>query len=47
VPESETRYRAMRGSTDVHFLITYIVAKDVNKRTDEAAPRCAVALGLM
>ena len=35
-----------RGSTDVHFLVTYIVAKDVNKRTDEAAPRCARALGL-
>jgi quercetin dioxygenase-like cupin family protein len=35
------------GSTDVHFLVTYIVAKDVNKRTDEAAPRCAAALGLM
>ena len=36
-----------RGSTDVHFLVTYIVAKDVNKRTDQAAPRCAAALGLM
>jgi quercetin dioxygenase-like cupin family protein len=35
------------GSTDVHFLVTYIVAKDVNKRTDEAAPPCAAALGLM
>jgi quercetin dioxygenase-like cupin family protein len=35
------------GSTDVHFLVTYIVAKDVNKRTDQAAPRCAAALGLM
>ena len=34
------------GSTDVHFLVTYIVAKDVNKRTDHAAPRCAAALGL-
>jgi quercetin dioxygenase-like cupin family protein len=34
------------GSSDVHFLVTYIVAKDVNKRTDEAAPRCAAALGL-
>jgi quercetin dioxygenase-like cupin family protein len=36
-----------RGSTDVHFLVTYVVAKDVNKRTDETAPRCAAALGLM
>jgi quercetin dioxygenase-like cupin family protein len=35
-----------RGSIDAHFLVTYIVAKDVNKRTDEAAPRCARALGL-
>jgi len=34
------------GSTDVHFLVTYIVAKDVSKRTDQAAPRCAAALGL-
>jgi hypothetical protein len=36
-----------RGSIDAHFLVTYIVAKDVNKRTDEAAPPCAAALGLM
>jgi quercetin dioxygenase-like cupin family protein len=35
-----------RGSTDVHFLVTYIVAKDVSKRTDQAAPRCARELGL-
>jgi quercetin dioxygenase-like cupin family protein len=35
-----------RGSTDVHFLVTYIVAKDVPKRTDQAAPRCAAELGL-
>jgi len=34
------------GSTNVHFLVTYIVAKDVGKRTDEPAPRCAAALGL-
>ncbi len=34
------------GSTDVHFLVTYVVAKDVNKRTDQAAPRCAATLGL-
>ena len=36
-----------RGAAYVHFLVTYIVAKDVNKRTDQAAPRCAAALGLM
>jgi quercetin dioxygenase-like cupin family protein len=36
-----------RGSIDAHFLVTYIVAKDVAKRTDQAAPRCAAALGLM
>jgi quercetin dioxygenase-like cupin family protein len=35
------------GSIDAHFLVTYIVAKDVNKRTDEAAPPSAPALGLM
>jgi quercetin dioxygenase-like cupin family protein len=34
------------SSADAHFVITYIVAKDVNKRTDESAPRCAAALGL-
>jgi quercetin dioxygenase-like cupin family protein len=32
--------------TDAHFLVTYIVAKDVSKRTDEPAPKCAVPLGL-
>ncbi len=35
------------GTTNVHFLVTYIVAKDVLKRTDEAAPRCAAGLGLL
>ena len=35
-----------RGSIDAHFLVTYVVAKDVSKRTDQAAPRCAMALGL-
>jgi quercetin dioxygenase-like cupin family protein len=35
-----------RGSTNATFLVTYIVAKDVLKRTDESAPRCATALGL-
>jgi quercetin dioxygenase-like cupin family protein len=34
------------SSTDAHFLVTYIVAKDIPKRTDEKAPRCASALGL-
>ncbi|HEY2532530.1 MAG TPA: hypothetical protein VGJ20_32120 [Xanthobacteraceae bacterium] len=36
-----------RSSIDAHFLVTYIVAKDVPKRTDQGAPRCAAALGLM
>jgi quercetin dioxygenase-like cupin family protein len=35
-----------RSSIDAHFLVTYIVAEGVNKRTDEPAPRCAAALGL-
>ena len=35
-----------RGATDAHFLVTYIVAKDVSKRTDHAAPRCAGELRL-
>ncbi|HEY2686666.1 MAG TPA: hypothetical protein VGI93_24345 [Steroidobacteraceae bacterium] len=35
-----------RGPDDAHFLVTYIVAKDVPKRTDESAPRCAGRLGL-
>ena len=34
------------GSMDAHFLVTYVVPNGVNKRTDEAAPRCAAALGL-
>ena len=35
-----------RSSMDAHFLVTYIVAEGVNKRTDEPAPRCAARLGL-
>ncbi len=35
------------GSIDAHFVVTYVVAKGVNKRTDQAAPACAAALGLM
>ena len=34
------------GTIDAHFFVTYIVAKDVNKRTDEPAPRCGSELGL-
>jgi len=34
------------SSMDAHFLVTYVVPKGVNKRTDEPAPKCAVALGL-
>jgi quercetin dioxygenase-like cupin family protein len=35
-----------RGPGDAHFLVTYIVAKDIPKRTDQAAPHCAERLGL-
>jgi quercetin dioxygenase-like cupin family protein len=34
------------SSQDAHFLVTYVVAKGVNKRTDQPAPACAAALGL-
>ena len=34
------------SSLDAHFLVTYVVAKGVNKRTDKPAPACAAALGL-
>jgi quercetin dioxygenase-like cupin family protein len=34
------------SSIDAHFVVTYIVAKGVNKRTDQPAPACAAALGL-
>jgi quercetin dioxygenase-like cupin family protein len=38
------------SSMDAHFLVTYLVPAAVpagsNKRTDEPAPKCAVALGL-
>ena len=34
------------SSLDAHFLVTYVVAKGVNKRTDQPAPACAAALGL-
>ena len=36
-----------RGPGEVHFLVTYIVAEGVGKRTDETAPRCAATLGLL
>jgi len=35
-----------RSSMDAHFLVTYVVAKGISKRTDQAAPACAAALGL-
>ena len=35
------------SSLDAHFIVTYVVPKGVNKRTDQAAPACAAALGLM
>jgi quercetin dioxygenase-like cupin family protein len=34
------------SSSNAHFIVTYIVAKGVGKRTDEPAPSCAAALGL-
>lgn len=34
------------SSVDAHFVVTYVVAKGVNKRTDQPAPACAAALGL-
>jgi quercetin dioxygenase-like cupin family protein len=34
------------SSVNAHFVVTYIVAKGLNKRTDQPAPACAAALGL-
>jgi quercetin dioxygenase-like cupin family protein len=34
------------SSQDAHFVVTYVVPKGVNKRTDQPAPACAAALGL-
>ena len=34
------------SAIDAHFLVTYVVAKGVSKRTDRPAPACAAALGL-
>ncbi len=34
------------SSIDAHFLVSYVVAKGVPKRTDHSAPECAAALGL-
>jgi quercetin dioxygenase-like cupin family protein len=34
------------SSLNAHFIVTYVVAKGVAKRTDEPAPSCAAALGL-
>jgi hypothetical protein len=35
------------SSVDAHFVVTYVVAKGANKRTDQSAPACAAAPGLM
>jgi quercetin dioxygenase-like cupin family protein len=34
------------GTTNAHFMITYIIAKGQPRRIDEPAPACAAALGL-
>ena len=34
------------SSGDAHFLVTYVVAKGLNKRTDQPASACAAAHGL-
>jgi hypothetical protein len=34
------------SSIDAHFVVTHVVAKGINKRTDQSAPAFAAALGL-
>lgn len=45
--EGTTLHDVVNNSTsNAHFIVTYIVAKGVGKRTDQPAPSCAAALGL-
>jgi quercetin dioxygenase-like cupin family protein len=45
--ESTTLHDVVNNSSlDAHFIVTYVVPKGVNKRTDQAAPACAATLGL-
>lgn len=34
------------SSLNAHLVVTYVIAKGMNKRTDQPAPPCAAALGL-
>jgi quercetin dioxygenase-like cupin family protein len=34
------------SSLNAHLVVTYVIAKGMNKRTDQPAPACAAALGL-
>jgi len=34
------------SSLNAHFIVTYVIAKGMSKRTDQPAPACAAALGL-
>jgi len=34
------------GTTNAHFMITYVIAKGQPRRIDEPAPACAAAMGL-
>jgi quercetin dioxygenase-like cupin family protein len=34
------------SSLNAHFVVTYVIAKGMNKRIDQPAPACAAALGL-
>jgi quercetin dioxygenase-like cupin family protein len=34
------------SSLNAHLVVTYVIAKGMNKRTDQPAPACATALGL-
>ena len=45
--ESTSLHDVVNNSAmDAHFIVTYVVPKGVSKRTDKAAPPCALALGL-
>lgn len=43
---TETHYVRTLGTTNVHFMVTYVLAKDQPWRIDQPAPACAAALGL-
>lgn len=43
---TQTHYVRNLGTTNAHFMVTYIIAKGQPRRIDQPAPACAASLGL-